>query len=371
MPLEILPTPDEIHAAVRTVLQTDVDDEALEEARRILTSSRDLGRTIALAEANLGLLAVLPERNVEALALVLAGEIVRSSSAAGGAELTKPALGRALLALLNARSNDRTVEKARDVLHLSGSMFWPELDQPLVVAAVAKAPSDRLAMLARLLPHDGIDNARFPELESRLLGLLGRVVDGGIVSRMGPPRADALVALLHRLGAIARVPARDLEWTLGGGYTKPFRLYTALSAWCEAHDPVPDALLGAIQKLRDQDDEFDSPILDRLAAWTSPTARGMIDLAVWENGHRLAGEPKYRAAADRWSRGEFAPSDEEILAPSMAPEASCCAHAVELAVKRHPERALEALDQAIEESREQPVIQVLLAGWRQMVLGER
>jgi hypothetical protein len=266
-----------------------------------------------------------------------------------------------LLTLVDPNSTTEAVEQANAILQKSRGSFHVQFEEPRTVAAICNGLTDRLVALARLLPQDGIENRQFPELEAKLIAQLGKLVDKG--SDTGAARANALVAVLHRLGAIARVPARDLEWTLVHACKKPTHLYAALSAWCEAHDPVPLSLARVIQKLRDS--ECDSPIVDRLAAWTSPSARGMLDLARWENGYRSAADPEFSNAAERWKQGKWVPSDSEILADSLDSNTSSCAWALEIAMNRHGKRALQALDQAIRKSKKYPILRVILNGWRQ------
>jgi hypothetical protein len=286
-----------------------------------------------------------------------------SGSGSRRPEPTTDQIRDALREVLAAEVSGEALEQARDFLRRGTAMFHAELAEPWVVAAMTEAPTERLVLVAGLLPYEGFVGRQFPELETAILARLGRIVENDDCSPAGVERANALVALIHRLGAIERVPARELEWTMELSYGRPWKLYAALSDWCHAHDSLPGSIVGVIRTLRD--DEVDSPILDRLAAWTVPSARGMLDLAGWENSYRSTGEPEYSAARERWARGERDPSDAEVLAPSMSGDSSDCAYAMELAAARDREGTLRALDDAIQEAN--PGFRVLLEGWRERV----
>jgi hypothetical protein len=173
---------------------------------------------------------------------------------------------------------------------------------------VADFAPDRMSHLARALPRD----APMPALTQASLEAF-RVdrerchTSPGILPLR---RAHAFAVVLSKIGGFQQLAEDDLVWLFDWDeYSVPL-FYESLAAWCEARDPLPSTVVELVRRLREE--EVDSPILDRLAAWVTPSVQGMSDLAGWENGARRCFEPAWREAVSRWSEGARVGSPKPI-----------------------------------------------------------
>ena len=142
----------------------------------------------------------------------------------------------------------------------------------------------------------------------------------------------------------------------------PSKVYLRLAAWCEAHDSVPDEVVALVQMLREEED--DSPILDRLAAWVAPSVRGMLDLAGWANGRQGCFDGAWREAAARWKDGsEPTEADKSLLEEVADPEQSWEFEAFQRAALRNKDATFRACEGAMRSPDCRPVWRVILRTW--------
>ncbi len=181
-------------------------------------------------------------------------------------------------------------------------------------------------------------------------------------------RAHGIVEILDALGRTAELDADDWEWLFLCDERAKRSFILPLAKWCIAHDPVPDDVVDVVTMLRE--DEVDSPILDRLAAWVAPSVLGMTDLACWENGMRLCISREYAEVARAWENGIAAPAELEakVLGEIVDPDNSWNVGALQLALERNGEAARRALREAIETS-DSPIVRRILGVWRERVQG--
>lgn len=272
--------------------------------------------------------------------------------------------GRAWAELLDPGSPPEDVAGAVSVLALDQERLAGKLvERPAWLLDLAP---DRMSMLAKLAARPHNQRRNYEELASTLCCEVESLRRSyGEATSVGPlRRAHSIVEILAALGRANELDALDWVWLFAEDeYSEP-DFILPLAEWCCAHDPVPDAVVKTIKRLREE--EVNSPILDRLAAWTAPSALGMTDLAGWENGGRGCGDADYRAVAAAWERGDTPSAELEakVLREICDPELSSNADALRLALERNGDVARRALREAVTEA--QPsIIKKILGAWLQ------
>lgn len=268
-------------------------------------------------------------------------------------------LAKAWLGFLDPGSPPADVEAALCVLRKETAWLNSRLRVDPPNAVIALAP-DRMEMLRRLrVDMRGADRLATELLESFAAARLLHVP-------LGIRRAHAIFRLLHEAGAASRASCEDVLWLVQHDEFASPDLAAPLSDWCEAHDPLPSEIVEAVRALRDE--EEDSPILDRLAAWVAPSVRGMNDLAGWYNGRRQVLDDQWRAAAKRWSVGETTHTDEILLNEAADPESSEEVAAIARAMRRSPQATAVALREA-HALTPYPVLKKIFGAWIRAFLG--
>lgn len=270
------------------------------------------------------------------------------------------AFAKAWSRLLDPATAPDGLQDAWGVLARSKKRVLAALDGEPPARILALAP-ERMTHLARSLPErdSQAPNALLPALLAELVSLRGRFELSG--STLLLRRGRALLLLIAHVGGLLSVDAREFVAFVPRLGPEHYPFMPPLWDWCVANAPLPGELVALIEHLRSE--ELDSPILDRLAAWASPSVQGMLDLAAWENGYRSVCEPDWRAAAARWSKGEQDPErDAAVLACTVDPDASTNAHALHLALKHHHVRACVALREA-RATTPYPVLRAILGAW--------
>ncbi len=218
---------------------------------------------------------------------------------------------------------------------------------------------DRLGLLAGVL--NGHHSS--PELEAACVAAF-RQARSALKSAPGMlpvRRAHALAELLLRLEAFSKLSEDDILWLFEQDEYAAPSLCFGLAVWCRKH-PISPAVTELVRSLRAE--EYDSPILDRLAATVVPSVEGMMDLARWENGLRCCGDREWQERASRWEEGKPAsPEDATALAPTLDPDCSWNAEALKEAIRLHGWAVVSKLLQEARDTTEHPIPRVILNAW--------